>query len=79
MTCREAIAVLGEYLDAALGPDVATELEEHLRDCPACVAYLNTYRRTREVAAGAIGVAMPEEMKARVRRFLLARLHAPAP
>jgi len=79
MTCEEAIAVLDDYLEAVLGPDALASLEQHLRDCPPCVAYLNTYRRTREVAAGASRVAMPEEMKERLRRFLLERLRASAP
>ena len=79
MTCQETIAVLGDYLEAILDPDTLASLEEHLRDCPPCVAYLNTYRRSREVAAGVNRVAMPEEMKERLRRFLLERLRASAP
>jgi len=79
MTCQEAIAVLDDYLEVILGPDALASLEEHLRDCPPCVAYLNTYRRTREVAAGVNRVAMPEEMKERLRRFLIERLRASAP
>lgn len=79
MTCQETIAVLGDYLEAILDPDALASLEEHLRDCPPCVAYLNTYRRSREVAAGVNRVAMPEEMKERLRRFLLERLRASAP
>ena len=49
MTCRDAIAVLGDYLETALGPSAGTEIEAHLRDCDECQAYLNTYRRTSEL------------------------------
>jgi hypothetical protein len=38
------------------------------------MAYLNTYRRTRELIPGMVPAAMPDEMKARLRRFLLHRL-----
>jgi anti-sigma factor RsiW len=74
MTCRELIALLADYLEASLSPEVIAQLERHLGDCAPCVAYLNTYRRTREVAADAGRVEMPEEMKARLRAFLLDRL-----
>jgi anti-sigma factor RsiW len=74
MTCRDAIAVLGDYLESALGEDTLAELEAHLRDCPPCLAYLNTYRRTRDVAGAEGRVEMPAEMKERLRQFLIARI-----
>lgn len=73
MTCREAIGALADYLEAALGPDVAEELERHLRECRPCQSYLNTYRRTRELT-GRMGTReMPPEMKEHLRQFLLER------
>jgi len=74
LTCREAIAIMGEYLEAALGDDVITALERHLQDCPACLAYLNTYRKTRDLAGVAGRVPMPDEVKVRLRRLLLEQL-----
>jgi anti-sigma factor RsiW len=77
MTCKEAIDVLGEYLEETLSPELAAELERHLRDCAPCRAYLNTYRKTRELTGRAGRAPMPEEMKQRLRRFLLDRLGKP--
>jgi len=77
MTCQDAIAILAEYLEATLPSDAGRELEAHLGDCPACVAYLNTYRRTRDVTKRAAQVEMPEDMKERLRAFLVSRLGAP--
>jgi anti-sigma factor RsiW len=74
MTCRDVIDVLAEYLDELLSPAVAAELEGHLRDCPPCVAYLETYRKTQHLAGHAGRVEMPAELKARLRRFLLEHL-----
>jgi anti-sigma factor (TIGR02949 family) len=79
MTCKEAIAVLADYLDAVLSEESVRRLEEHLHDCQPCVAYLNTYKRTRELAATAARVEMPEEMRRRLRGFLLERLRHPSP
>ena len=74
MTCREVIDVLAEYLASALSPEMVTALETHLAGCAPCVAYLRTYRRTQEIAAEADRVEMPEEMKTRLRAFLLDQL-----
>ena len=74
MTCRDAIAVMADYLESALSPELVEKLEEHLRDCAPCRAYLATYRKTKSVAADAGRVEMPEEMKTRLREFLLAQL-----
>ena len=67
------VAVLADYLEATLSPDLA-RLEAHLQDCAACRAYLATYRQTKSLAAAASRVEMPEEMKARLRDFLLREL-----
>ena len=71
MTCRDVIDVLSEYLDQVLTPEEAISLERHLVGCEPCRAYLATYRRTRALGAQAARVEMPDEMKARLRQFLL--------
>jgi anti-sigma factor RsiW len=72
--CRDAIAILADYLESTLSPELVEKLEEHLRDCAPCRAYLATYRKTKSLAADAGRVEMPEEMKARLRELLLAQL-----
>jgi anti-sigma factor RsiW len=70
MTCKEAIDLLAEYVEASLTPELADELERHLRDCAPCRAYLSTYRKARELT-GVVGrEPMPEEMKEQLHRFL---------
>ena len=71
MTCRDVIEVLADYLDEVLTPEVVASLERHLAGCEPCRAYLATYRRTRALGAQAARVEMPDEMKARLRQFLL--------
>ena len=74
MTCRELIAVLAEYLEQSLPADVGASLERHLDDCAPCRAYLATYQKTRALGAEALRLDRPDEMKDRLRRFLLERL-----
>ena len=74
MTCREAIEVLADFLDATLNRDAGAALDAHLQECEECRAYLATYRRTIGGVAGAARVDMPRAMRDRVRMFLLDRL-----
>ena len=74
MTCKEAIAVLGDFLEQALSPEVGRDLEAHLSECEPCRAYLNTYDKTRRLVARAGRAQMPPELRARLRRFLLDQL-----
>ena len=79
MTCKDAIDLLADYLESTLTEAQLAQLEEHLKACDPCVAYLRTYRRTKELAARAERVEMPEEMKVRLRQFLLGRLSSDQP
>jgi anti-sigma factor RsiW len=74
LTCKDVIELLMDYLESTVTPEVAAEVDRHLERCPACVAYLNTYRKTQELTSEALSVAMPEDMKARLRGFLLDHL-----
>ena len=71
MTCRDAIAILGDFLANELGPKDRARLALHLAGCKPCRAYLRTYRRTRRLANRAGAVEMPAEMKRRLRVFLV--------
>ena len=71
LTCEDVIGMLLEYLETTLTPATLAAFERHLAGCPPCVAYLRTYRRTREIAAAGERVEMPADMKTRIREFLL--------
>lgn len=77
MSCQEAIILLGDYLEATLAAADLAELETHLHECDECVAYLNTYRRTPELARAVGRVEMTAEMRQRLRGFLTSRLSEP--
>jgi anti-sigma factor RsiW len=75
LTCREVILnYLDEYLDGTLSPEIVEDFERHLARCPSCVAYLNTYKRTRDLTGRLEQAAMSEGMKTHLRQFLLERL-----
>jgi anti-sigma factor RsiW len=73
LTCRELVEFLMAYDDGELAPPERAVFEAHLAECPDCVAYLDSYRRTvalgkrafADEAASARG-AVPEELVAAV-------------
>ena len=51
ITCADAVALMGEKLEDALGPEDADRLRAHLDGCEACAVYLDQLRATIEVTA----------------------------
>ena len=43
-SCVEVFEHLSEYLDGELTPADCAHIEEHIRDCPPCVAFLESLR-----------------------------------
>jgi anti-sigma factor RsiW len=75
MTCRELVEFLMNYLDGRLSESERLRFEEHLGECPDCVAYLATYReavRLGKEACTAGGDAIPAEVPEDLVRAVLA-------
>jgi len=74
MTCREVIAGLADYVDAALDMLTRARVATHLWMCAECRAYLATYERTITLVRSGQRVDMPAAARHRVTRELLGRL-----
>jgi anti-sigma factor RsiW len=57
LVCREAVALVADYLDDALRPSDRARLERHLATCPHCAEYVAQLRATIE-ATGSIEPAV---------------------
>src|SRR5262249_12971784 len=53
MNCREFTEFLHEYLFGNLPAGERSEFDKHLAECPWCVAYLDSYRKTIELEQAA--------------------------
>ena len=71
--CREITDLLLDYMAGELDPETVAAFEEHLRLCPDCVAFLNTYKKTVQTTRSLRFEDIPSEMEKRVRRFLRER------
>ncbi len=74
LTCRDVVDLLADFLELTLTVEQIVDFEEHLAGCEPCRGYLNTYRRTKELTTRAERTEMPEEMRKRLRDFLIRQL-----
>ncbi len=83
MTCQEFADFLMQYLDGDLSRPVRARFEEHLAECPDCVAYLATYQETIKLGKAACAEendALPAEVPNElVRAILTARSEVTKP
>lgn len=81
MTCQELVEFLMDYLDGSLSETERRCFEEHLAECPDCVAYLATYQESIRLAKDACTAGddafLPEVPDDLIRAILEARRQAP--
>lgn len=46
LSCREAVELVTDYLEAALLPEMEARFNQHLDTCPGCTTYLDQMRQT---------------------------------
>jgi predicted anti-sigma-YlaC factor YlaD len=78
MTCRELVGFPIDYLENVLPTGQRAAFERHLRVCPACRNYLNSYRQSIRIAHRAlrttndpVPVDVPEDL---IRAILWSRV-----
>ena len=73
LVCRQAVALVTDYLDDALSRRQRRRLEAHLRDCPNCRRYLEQIRITiatvGHVESETLDPEVKEELIDPYRRF----------
>ena len=58
LVCRDAVALMTDYLEGGLSASDTTRLETHLAGCPHCHEYLAQLR----VTIDALGYVTPEDL-----------------
>lgn len=77
MNCQQILDLLVDYLDGELDPAMAGQLETHLKQCPECVEFIDTYCQTSTICRQALSVDMPAPHKASLFQFLRDQLQSP--
>jgi anti-sigma factor RsiW len=68
--CREVFALLSDYLDLELPPENCDEIKRHLADCPPCVEFVESLRKTVALCHGYEPGVKPAPLSAEVRAEL---------
>ena len=74
VSCKSITDLIWKYLGNRLDPTLKDQFEEHLRICPDCVNFLNTYKKTVSLARSLSAGAIPAKVRANVRDFLRRRI-----
>jgi anti-sigma factor RsiW len=70
MTCRQLAELLIDFVSGELPPEQRDHLEKHLRLCPPCVTYLETYQITIKLTRKLPCVPPPPELIEKLRAAL---------
>ena len=68
--CIDLVGLLADYVEHQLPPDVHTRLEQHLAECPRCVAQLKTYESTLSLLRSIRDEDLPKELRCRLKAFV---------
>ncbi len=67
MTCRELTELLIDFVSGELQPEHRERVEQHLKRCPPCVAYLKTYELTIQLTRRLPCQPLPPQLKERLQ------------
>lgn len=73
-TCKEISGLLLQYVNQELSAPVKHSFDAHLKVCPDCVSFLNTYRKTISTTQSVPVEAMPKKARENVLAFLRQRI-----
>jgi anti-sigma factor RsiW len=76
--CGELFDFVSQYLDAEASPEICREIEKHLADCPSCIAFVQSLRRSVDLChgyqAGEAPAPLPADAKEQLRAIYLKAL-----
>lgn len=73
-TCKQMTDLVCDYLTDSLDGRIKRDFEEHLRICPDCVSFLNTYRKTIALTKAVDSNDIPQAVKTNILTFLRQRM-----
>ena len=70
MTCRELVELLIDFVAGDLPPEHRERVEQHLRRCPPCVAYVESYRVIIKISRKLPCEPLPPQLTERLKAAL---------
>jgi anti-sigma factor RsiW len=80
--CKEIFVLLSQYLDLELPPDACGAIEAHIKDCPPCIEFAESLKKTIALChqyspgevPGSLSTESRQELEQAYRRMLTARV-----
>ena len=72
--CADLFARLSEYLDGELSPEARRAMEQHICDCPPCIEFIESLRRTVDLCHHFEPAGSPNPVSPEAKRELLSAL-----
>jgi len=72
--CADLFARLSEYLDGELSPEARQTMEQHICDCPPCIEFIHSLRRTIDLCHDFEPPGSPDPVSREAKRELLSVL-----
>jgi len=69
-SCTDLVGLLADYVEHQLPPEVHDDLEQHLAECPRCVAQLKTYESTLSLLRSIRDEDLPTELRCKLKAFV---------
>lgn len=74
LDCQQVFALLSEYIDGELPEDVCASLAAHIEKCPACIEFVESLRKARDLCRGFQGAEQPGQLDREARERMLRTL-----
>lgn len=73
-TCEDTTQLLSDYLEGALSKEESTQLSSHIGRCPACEAFIKSFKLASEATRGVLMKQIPQDFNTRLQSFLKQRI-----
>jgi len=54
--CKRTVQFIEAYIEGDLPSEMRDRFDDHLEECPGCVIFIKTYKKTMRVAPKALGI-----------------------
>lgn len=79
VTCKQFLRDLNDYLDETLDPQIRSELQRHVNECPNCWVVCDTTEKTLKVFKGMEPHSIPNDIETRLWAALEEKCKAKRP
>lgn len=70
IVCASGVELLIDYLEGVLPAELCASIDAHVRQCPRCVAFVESYHATPRILREATMAVLPADLEASLLRFL---------